>query len=260
MVSPSRNTPPPTTTASATNSTAGGPFQDWREPIRQGLISPHTNIRIRALSPKDSSSGSPASPSAISSGGSNGCDDRSLSNLRIPAQSSVHDTHRSARHTVTSQRSPLSKGSPRRTAPPSQTTHVPSQQPPIASLLPKGQATPTPVLANSITPTPRDHALTGEVFLQKPDVRRSIHLTVTVTSPPGETSPHILHIGDGGAKGCRNNPGQADIRGSEQKGAPRSVPHPDSTPALVTQGLVGRVQKTAAWQFWSQICNQAFQK
>jgi hypothetical protein len=266
--SPSRNTPPPITTASTTDSTADGPFQDWREPIRQGLISPHANIRIRALSPNDTSPGTPASPSAIPPGVSSGCDDRSFSVLGIPAQSSVHHTHRSVRHTVTSQRSPLSKEFQRRTAPLSQTTHIPSRQPPIASLSPKDQATPTPVLENSITPTPRDisqrrpqdHALTGEVFLQQHDVRSSIHLTVTVASPPGETSPRILQIGDGAAKVCRNNPGQADIRSSEQKGAARLVPHPDSTSALLTQGLIGRVQKTAAWQFWSQICNQAFQK
>lgn len=267
-VSPNRNTPPRTITTSTTNSTADGPFRDWREPIRQGLISSHADIRIRALSPNDSSPGSPTSSSAI---GLNGCDDRSSPILRTTAQSSVHLTHRLARHTVTSQRlgSPLSKQSPRKTAPPSQTTHISSQKPPIASFPPKDQeATPTPVLAKS-TSTPRDtsqrrelqdHALTGEVFLQKPDVRRSIHLTVTVASPPGETSPHILHIGDGGAKGRRKNPGRPDIRSSEQKGAAQSVPHPDSTPALLTQGLVGRVQKTAAWQFWSQMCNQAFQK
>jgi hypothetical protein len=62
-----------------------GPFRDWREPIRRGLISPHTDIRIRALSPIKPSPGSPASPSLAPSGGSNGRDRSHLSMSRIPA-------------------------------------------------------------------------------------------------------------------------------------------------------------------------------
>jgi hypothetical protein len=49
-VSPNQNSLLPTMTASSTNSVVDGPFRDWREPIRQGLTSSYTDIRIKAFS------------------------------------------------------------------------------------------------------------------------------------------------------------------------------------------------------------------
>jgi hypothetical protein len=272
VASPNWSNPSPAMTAPSTKSTADGLFQDWREPIRQGLNSPHADIRIRAWPTNNPSPGPPASRSTTPSDGSNCRDGVSLSISRIPPHSSVHITHRSTRHTLASQPSQLSKVFPRSTASPLQATPPvpPPQQSPIVPLPSEDQATPTPALAIPLTPAsgdvsqkpePQGCTLTGDVFLQKPDVRGSIHLTLAVTSLPKEGSPHLLSIGGEEAKGRRNNLVKADMRGSEQKGAAGLGPCLDSVPALsLKQGLVGRLQKTAAWQFWSQLSDQAFQK
>ena len=101
-------------TPSPTNSISDGPFQDWREPIRQSLVSPGADIRIRALSPSLSSPRTPF-PFPTPSACPNGCDDSTLMS-RIPAQSTVHPMHRSPQ---SSRRSPFSKAWAGRTVPPS---------------------------------------------------------------------------------------------------------------------------------------------
>ena len=89
--------------------------------------------------------------------------------------------------------------------------------------------------------------------MHKLDVRSPIPLlTVTVTSPSGETAPNILQIGGEEARIRRNKPDKADAVGFEQKGADSLAPDIDSTFARWTVRL-GRLQKTQAWQFWSNM-------
>jgi hypothetical protein len=68
-VSPNQSSPSLTVTAISTNSASQGPFNDWREPIRRGLISLDTETHYCIRSPPESNSGSPASISPTLSGG-----------------------------------------------------------------------------------------------------------------------------------------------------------------------------------------------
>jgi hypothetical protein len=268
-VSPNRSSPSPNMTASPTNSVADGPFQDWREPFRQGLVSPDANVRIWAPSPTNSNPCSPAPASPTTSGGSSVRDGSPLSVLPIPAQSPAHTRRRSARPTLASQRLPLV--SQRRTAPPSPTIlPVPSpQQPPIVASPLKDRATPISIPAPPTAPAScdvsrrlesQDGALTRDsgISLQKADMRSPPPiLTVTVTSQSGVPNPQKLVIG--GAIECRDKPGKADLHNPEEKGAASLAPDSDSTPGQL-QARGGRVRRLPAFQYWFQKCNEYFGK
>ena len=75
-----RTNPPSTITASPTASVVYGPFHDWREPLRQGSIPLHTNVRIT-----DSPQGSSRKP---------------LSELRNNTSSTAPEIHGSAAQSV----------------------------------------------------------------------------------------------------------------------------------------------------------------
>jgi hypothetical protein len=257
-VSPYRSYPAPTMTASSTNSAADGPFPDWRKPILQRLHSPgpHPNMRISSLSLRDSSSGFPATASPSPSDDSCDSDSGPLLRLPIPSQSLGRQTRRPARPTLSSQGLWLSKVSPRRQAHFSPTTvPISSCQKPwiAASPLTKG-ATPSPDLQLLVGPTScntsraresQDGALTREPQIVKSGTSDPVPAVplpiVTDTSPSGETTtPHILHVGGGKAKGCGNEPEQADARDSVQhKGLARLAPRAGFTPAHARGGGTG---------------------
>jgi hypothetical protein len=144
-------------------------------------------------------------------------------------------------------------------------------QSPTSVSPPKVRVTPTLTLTSPISPTPRGvsqlqeepqgRTLAGESLasLKKADVRGPLPLlTVTATSPAKETAPYRLH---GEAKSCANKPGKANVCDprERQKEAPRLAPDTES-PAAVSRGQDGRLQRTSAWQFWFQRCNQDSRK
>jgi hypothetical protein len=249
----SPSSPSSTVTASPTNSAASGSFQDWREPIRQGLISLETDICIRAIPLSNSSPSSPAPSSPITSADSSASDSRLSSRLQISSQATSRQIHRSARHTAVPRRSPVSRLSPRTPAPPSpKALSVPRpQQPPMAAVPLTNQATlasaASIALASSGVSQRRDSQgsiARGEAptLLKTPDVS----LTVTF-------APHRLHAGVREPRSCGNTSSQADICGPAKKGT-ASDPEATGAPPQM-RGM--QLFQSSVWQFWNRICNQA---
>src|SRR5260370_42341991 len=131
----SPSSPLTTAIASPTSSTATGLFQDWREPIRQGLITIKTDICIKPMPPSNSSPSSPAPSSPTAPAASSANDSSQSSRLQISTQTASHQIPRSPKR----RRSPASRLSPGAQAPPSWTT--PHQQHPTAAVSLNYQAT-----------------------------------------------------------------------------------------------------------------------
>jgi hypothetical protein len=229
-----------TVTASSINSAASDTFQDWRQPIRQG-ITLDTNICIRAV-PPSLSSPSPSSPSSLPSG------------LQIPTRA-PSQIHRSARVTVVPRRSSVSRSSPIVPVPPSPNALPRPHQPPMAAVPLTNQA----MLASaaSVAPTLNgvsQGGIAGGEAPKTPDSGVSMSpLTVTFTPPLGVTGPHKLQIGV-----CRNTSGQADI----------CVPAIKETAILASlasnleaAGPPSRKRgmqlfQSSVWQFWNRVSNK----
>ena len=111
-------------TAPPINFAAFSPFQDWREPIRQGLITLETSVCIRATPPSNSSSNTPSLSSPIPSA-CPGANDGSLHRLQIPTQATSYQKLCHTAFLGRSTASTPSRSSPRTVAPPSPKTFVP---------------------------------------------------------------------------------------------------------------------------------------
>lgn len=263
-VSPNPGDPSPTMTTSPTNSTVNGPFQDWKEPIRRGLISPDSDILIRAVPPSYSSPSPPAPPFPIPTPctGSSSSDGCSLSRIQFTA----HPAHISARPVVASQRQPAPRLLRRMRDPsyPAAQSVLPCQQPTASPMTDK--ATPVPI--PSIAPMPHGASPNREIqegVLTKEEKMSEMtnmdgpisRPTSTVTPPSGVTSPHRLQTRGGEAKSYRNPPNQNDSYSPDRKGATRLAPSLDakSTPSQLRDA---KSFHSSVWQFWFQKCQQTF--
>ncbi len=217
-------------TVSPTCSTASGSFQDWREPIRQGLISLESNICIRAMSPICSPT-SP-SPSFPITPGASGAND---GNTPTPTPIAAHQIRRSAR------RYPASRLSPRSLASPfSNVLSVPRPQQPLMAAVP---------LTNQATPASASH-------IAPPDVEDSMSPPLITSTSPLGVMGHKLHSGDGKPRHRGNGTDQADVCGSVKKGTCASPLASDSKATGAPSRRRGvQMSENPIWQFWNQKCN-----
>jgi hypothetical protein len=252
-----------TVTTSSTYSASNGSFQDWREPIRQGLITLETDICIKAMPPSPATP-SPSFPIPSANSGINGGGLPSM--LQISTQATSHQISRSARATAIPRRSPVSRLSPRTTAPSSpKTWFVPRPPQPLMAAVPiTNQATPASAASNTLesNDVSQGRASQGSIargetpkVLKTPDMEGSMSLTLTITSPSGVTGPHRLHTGVGEPMSRGNTSGQADIRGPAKKGTAGLAPDREATGAPPRMRGTS-LSQSSVWQFWNRRCNQ----
>ena len=192
-LSPNRDSPSPTVTATPTNSTPGTPIGDWREPIHQMLRLPNVDINIRITdrqpsnpSPNHSAPSSPSSLTLLSSS------DDSISPIELPKSQPPPLTIQiptsstgspSPSNYYTAQTSPLSPQRPRVAGPP----------PRMPEPVPPSTRTPFKLLAQPAAKAarPSSAALPVPHPRQLPPVTTLPTGRATLTLPTAYPPPHI---------------------------------------------------------------------
>ncbi|KAH9966990.1 hypothetical protein BJV74DRAFT_284201 [Russula compacta] len=265
-VSPNPGNPSPTMTTSPTNSTVNGPFQDWKEPIRRGLISLDTDIRIRAVPPSNSSPypSAPPFPIPIPCTSSSSSDAGLLSRM----ESTAHQAHISAWPIVASQQqlAPRLPARMRDRSYPTAQSVLLCQQPTASPMTHRATPVPTPSIAlmpygASTSREFQEGVLTKE---EKMSMSETTNMggpiscpSITVTPPSGVTNPHRLHTRGGEARSYRNPLNQTDSHSPDRKGATRPAPSLDAK-STSSQPRDAKLFQSPVWQFWFQKCKQTY--